>query len=205
MGFLRYTSGEYFQCSKLNQKSCQSCCLESQIINIKLKKSLKKVTGPPPKLSASGWGTGSNLEHWYFIVVSETTCRIDIRLRQKVWHFADAIIKCIHWMKIIVFWAKFHSSLFPQAQLKITQHFWNFITNMNVTIWCNPSVTSSNSIKGSTVSPTPSPPLPPKRRQGKSEGFDSCDRPSNLTQIGLKSSIFQHVWPWNLMDDPKKQ
>ena len=29
------------------------------------------------------------------------------------------------------------------------------------------------------------------RKQGKSEGFDSCDRPSNLTQIGLKSSIFQ--------------
>ena len=27
--------------------------------------------------------------------------------------------------------------------------------------------------------------------QGKSEGFDSCDRPSNLTQIGFKSSIFQ--------------
>ena len=26
--------------------------------------------------------------------------------------------------------------------------------------------------------------------QGKSEGFDSCDRPSNLTQIGFKSSIF---------------
>ena len=51
------------QCSKLNQKSCQSCCLESQIINIKLKKSFKKVPGPPPKLSASGWRTGSNLEH----------------------------------------------------------------------------------------------------------------------------------------------
>ena len=30
------------QCSKLGQKSCQSCCLESQIINIKLKKSFKK-------------------------------------------------------------------------------------------------------------------------------------------------------------------
>ena len=29
--------------------------------------------------------------------------------------------------------------------------------------------------------------------QGKSEGFDSCDRPSNLTQIGFKSSIFQPV------------
>ena len=27
-------------------------------------------------------------------------------------------------------------------------------------------------------------------KQGKSEGFDSCDRPNNLTQIGLKSSIF---------------
>ena len=26
--------------------------------------------------------------------------------------------------------------------------------------------------------------------QGKSEGFDSCDRPSNLTQIGFKSPIF---------------
>ena len=42
-------------------------------------------------------------------------------------------------------------------------------------------------------------------KQGKSEGFDSCDRPSDLTQIGFKSSIFQPVWPWNLMDDPKKQ
>ena len=27
-------------------------------------------------------------------------------------------------------------------------------------------------------------------KQGKSEGFDSCNRPSNLTQIGFKSSIF---------------
>ena len=39
------------------------------------------------------------------------------------------------------------------------------------------------------------------RKQGKSEGFDSCDWPSYLTQIGLKSSIFQPMWPWNLMDD----
>ena len=29
------------------------------------------------------------------------------------------------------------------------------------------------------------------KKQGKSEGFDSCERPSNLTQIGFKSSIFQ--------------
>ena len=42
-------------------------------------------------------------------------------------------------------------------------------------------------------------------KQGKSEGFDSCDLPSNLTQTGFKSSIFQPVWPWYLMDDPKKQ
>ena len=28
-------------------------------------------------------------------------------------------------------------------------------------------------------------------KQGKSEGFDSCDRPSNLTQTGFKLSIFQ--------------
>ena len=27
--------------------------------------------------------------------------------------------------------------------------------------------------------------------QGKSEGFDNCDQPSNLTEIGFKSSIFQ--------------
>ena len=27
-------------------------------------------------------------------------------------------------------------------------------------------------------------------KQGKSDGFDSCDRPSNLTQIGFNSSIF---------------
>ena len=40
-------------------------------------------------------------------------------------------------------------------------------------------------------------------KQGKSEGFDSWDRPSNLTQIGFESSIFQPVWPRNLMDDPK--
>ena len=37
--------------------------------------------------------------------------------------------------------------------------------------------------------------------QGKSEGFDSCDRPSNLTTIGFKPSMFQPMWPWNLTDD----
>ena len=41
--------------------------------------------------------------------------------------------------------------------------------------------------------------------QSKSEGFDSFDRPSNLTQTGSKSLIFQVVWPWNLMDDIKNR
>ena len=61
----------FIQCSKLSQKSFQSSCLESQIINIKLKKILKKVPGPPPKLSASGRRTGSNLEHWFISRVSQ--------------------------------------------------------------------------------------------------------------------------------------
>ena len=42
------------------------------------------------------------------------------------------------------------------------------------------------------------------QKQGKSEGFDSCDRPSNLAQIWSKSLIFQPLWPWNLMDDLEK-
>ena len=45
----------------------------------------------------------------------------------------------------------------------------------------------------------------PKMKQGKSEGFDRCNWPSNLTQIVLKLSIFQPVWPWNLIDDLEKQ
>ena len=42
------------------------------------------------------------------------------------------------------------------------------------------------------------------QKQGKSEGFDSCDWPSNLTQIGFKSLIFQPVLPLILMDDLDK-
>ena len=37
------------------------------------------------------------------------------------------------------------------------------------------------------------------------EGFDSCDRPSNLSHIEFKSSIFRRVWPSNLMDEHAKQ
>ena len=43
-------------------------------------------------------------------------------------------------------------------------------------------------------------------KQGKSEGFDSCDRPSNLTQIGLKWSIFRpcdlEIW-WMTLKNKK--
>ena len=42
-----------------------------------------------------------------------------------------------------------------------------------------------------------------KRQTSKSEGFDSWNRPSNLTPIEFKSSIFQPVWPWHLMNDLK--
>ena len=38
------------------------------------------------------------------------------------------------------------------------------------------------------------------KKQGKSEGFDSCDQPSNLIQTLFKSLIFQAIWPKNLMD-----
>ena len=44
-----------------------------------------------------------------------------------------------------------------------------------------------------------------KVTQGKSEGFNSCDRPNNLSQILFKSSIFWPVWPWNMMHDLEKQ
>ena len=33
------------------------------------------------------------------------------------------------------------------------------------------------------------------KKKGKSEDFDSCDRPSNHTQIGYKSSIRLPAWP----------
>ena len=38
-------------------------------------------------------------------------------------------------------------------------------------------------------------------KQGKFEGFDGCDQPNNLTQIGLKWTIFLPLWPWNVKDD----
>ena len=44
-----------------------------------------------------------------------------------------------------------------------------------------------------------------EKKQGKSGGFDSRDQPSNLTQIGFKSSILQPVWLLNLMDGLEKQ
>ena len=74
------------QCSKLNQNSCQSCCLETQVINIKLKKSFKKVPGPPPKLSALGWRTGSNLEHWTDLRYCSDVFIMDVLVGWRVLH-----------------------------------------------------------------------------------------------------------------------
>ena len=39
-------------------------------------------------------------------------------------------------------------------------------------------------------------------KQYKYEGFEFFNRPSNVAQIGFKSSIFRPAWRWNLMDDP---
>ena len=41
-------------------------------------------------------------------------------------------------------------------------------------------------------------------KQGKSEGFDSCNLPGNFTQIGYKLSVSHPMWPWNLMNDLNK-
>ena len=43
-------------------------------------------------------------------------------------------------------------------------------------------------------------------KQGKSEGFDSCNWPSNLAQIGSKSNFLVGVtmkfdaWPWKMIE-----
>ena len=44
-----------------------------------------------------------------------------------------------------------------------------------------------------------------ENKQGKSEGVDNCDQPSNLIQTLFKLLIFQPIWPRNLMDDLEKQ
>ena len=40
---------------------------------------------------------------------------------------------------------------------------------------------------------------PQIKKQDKSEEFDNCDRPNNLTQIGFKSSCDLEIF---FMDDP---
>ena len=57
------------QCLKLSQKSCRSSCLESHIINIKLKKNQQKVVSPPPKLSASDWWTCGDFRYWWPVIL----------------------------------------------------------------------------------------------------------------------------------------
>ena len=59
---------------------------------------------------------------------------------------------------------------------------------------CN-NVTAMNQIRAKYIFPSNF----NDEKQGKSEGH----RPSNLTETGFKSSIFQPAWPWNLMYDLK--
>ena len=44
-----------------------------------------------------------------------------------------------------------------------------------------------------------------KSKQGKSEGCDSCDKPSNLVKLDSNNRFFWPVWSWNLMDYLEKQ
>ena len=48
-------------------KSYRSSCLESQIINMKLKKNQQKVPAPAPKLSALDWQTCGSFQHWSYV------------------------------------------------------------------------------------------------------------------------------------------
>ena len=36
--------------------------------------------------------------------------------------------------------------------------------------------------------------------KGISEGFDSCDQPNNLSQVGSTLFDIRPVWSWNLID-----
>ena len=50
-------------------KSCRSSCLESQIINIKLKKNQQKVPVPPQKLLASAWTPSELITLWLLVFI----------------------------------------------------------------------------------------------------------------------------------------
>ena len=72
---ITYPNGEAV--FETQSKSCRSSWLESQIINIQLKKNQQKVPGPPPKLSALDWQTCGNFQHCgeghVFLLVSRLT------------------------------------------------------------------------------------------------------------------------------------
>ena len=65
MPFNSVLSPHCHQCLKLSQKSCRSSCLESEIIDIKLKKNEQKISRIPPKLSALDRRTCGNFQHWF--------------------------------------------------------------------------------------------------------------------------------------------
>ena len=91
----------------------------------------------------------------------------------------------------------------------------NTSTFQNLVLYCDPDISLKN-ISTQLISRTDCPYDGWKwlqissiciciNQQGKSEGFDSCNWPNNLTQTELKLSIFQPVWHGNLMDELEKQ
>ena len=121
--------------------------LESQIINIKLKKSFKKVPSPPPKLSASGWRTGSNLEHcnitWYYINHFRNWGRISIRSwthkRHPIPRPNGRGMGCLlwkFWRKFIILWlhCTVFLNLWSTEQTKNYTHGFCFVV---VWLWGN--------------------------------------------------------------------
>ena len=89
-----------------------------------------------------------------------------------------------------VWYVKIQGFVIPRHFLSLNlQHF-----HKNIRSWVENECCCPRTVNISNVNFT----------SNKFEGFDSCDRPSNLTHFGFKSSTFQPVWPWNLMDDLKK-
>ena len=56
-----------FAMFETQSKSCRSSCIESQVINMKLKKNQEKVPGPPPKFSASDRRICGKFQHCTFL------------------------------------------------------------------------------------------------------------------------------------------
>ena len=97
------------QCLKLSQKRCRSSCLESQIININLKKNQQKVPGPPPKLSASDRRTCGNFQHWaqvysevlYFFILLYTIFKLCMMKTEVLMQYHTCFLCFCRWQYLL--------------------------------------------------------------------------------------------------------